>query len=375
MKKKKSWDKKWYSDEFLNKLKQTEYTEMYGDLPVTVKYAPDAVSPLGIDPRLLGGPMGKTAKAMQLLPEFVIKRIKLKMNEKMLTSFRALCSKTSSAVCVRGGVDVSDSTVTASDGYKIPIRIYKNEKCSSENGCICFMHGGAFIGGCMSPYDEAWKVFVEKFSIPVISVEYRLMPENPYPTLYNDCVCVFDWLYDNSEKLGFDRNKIFVAGDSAGGNLAQYISTVNKATGKVRGQILLYSSLNPMGVEDRYFNKSLSNFKYEPSQRKLSRCITRQLEMMTESFDSVFSIKAPEQRINPYSFDAEGNPPTLISVGALDFLKIENLAWARKLHDADVPVKVVMYNGMGHGYLNATGVFPQAEDIIDEMGAFVKKYS
>ena len=157
--------------------------------------------------------------------------------------------------------------------------------------------------------------------------------------------------------------------------MAQYISSVNKKTGKVRGQILLYSSLTPMGIEDKYFGKSLSNFKYEPSQKKLSRCITRQLEMMTESFDSVFDLKTPEQRINPYSFEAEGNPPTLISVGALDFLKIENIAWVRKLYDAGVPVKVVLYNGMGHGYLNAMGVFPQAEDIIDEMGEFIKKYS
>ncbi len=84
MKKKKSWDKKWYTEEFLNELKQTQYTEMCGSLPITVKYAPDAVSPLGIDPRLLGGPMGKTAKSMRLLPEFVIKRIKIKFNEKML---------------------------------------------------------------------------------------------------------------------------------------------------------------------------------------------------------------------------------------------------------------------------------------------------
>ena len=117
MKKKKSWDKKWYTDEFLNELKQTQYTEMCDSLPITVKYAPDAVSPLGIDPRLLGGPMGKTAKSMRLLPEFVIKRIKIKFNEKMLSSFRAVCDKTSSAVCVRGGVDISDSTVTADDGY------------------------------------------------------------------------------------------------------------------------------------------------------------------------------------------------------------------------------------------------------------------
>ena len=97
--------------------------------------------------------------------------------------------------------------------------------------------------------------------------------------------------------------------------------------------------------------------------------------MMTDSFDSVFDISEPDIRLNPYSFDASGNPPTLISVGALDYLKIENIAWARKLHDAGVPVKSVVYNGMGHGYLNAMGVFPQAEDVIDEMGYFIKKYS
>lgn len=375
MKKKKSWDKKWYTDEFLNELKQTQYTEMCGSLPITVKYAPDAVSPLGIDPRLLGGPMGKTAKSMRLLPEFIIKRIKIKFNEKMLSSFRAVCDKTSSAVCVRGDIDISDSTVTADDGYEIPIRIYKNKNCSSENGCLYFMHGGAFIAGSMTPYDEAWKVFVEKFNMPVISVEYRLMPENPYPTLYNDCQRVFEYIYDNAEMLGFDKSKIFVCGDSAGGNLAQYISTANKGNGRVRGQILLYASLNPIGIEDEYFNKSIKNFKYEPSQKKLSRCITRQLEMMTDSFDSVFDISEPDIRLNPYSFDASGNPPTLISVGALDYLKIENIAWARKLHDAGVPVKAVVYNGMGHGYLNAIGVFPQAEDVIDEMGDFIKKYS
>lgn len=130
-----------------------------------------------------------------------------------------------------------------------------------------------------------------------------------------------------------------------------------------------------MGIEDEYFNKSIKNFKYDTSQKKLSRCITRQLEMMTDSFDSVFDISEPDIRLNPYSFAASGNPPTLISVGALDYLKIENIAWARKLHGAGVPVKAVVYNGMGHGYLNAMGVFPQAEDVIDEMGDFIKKYS
>ena len=58
-------------------------------------------------------------------------------------------------------------------------------------------------------------------------------------------------------------------------------------------------------------------------------------------------------------------------MGALDFLKNDTIAWAHKLQDAGVPVKVVVYNGMGHGYLNAMGVFPQAEDLVDEMGQFI----
>ena len=209
----------------------------------------------------------------------------------------------------------------------------------------------------------------------VLSVDYRLAPEHKYPAGLDDCYEVTRQVFASAARYGIKKRNIILIGDSAGGNLAQYISTANKGNGKVRGQILLYASLNPMGIEDEYFNKSIKNFKYEPSQKKLSRCITRQLEMMTDSFDSVFDISEPDIRLNPYSFDASGNPPTLISVGALDYLKIENIAWARKLHDAGVPVKAVVYNGMGHGYLNAMGVFPQAEDVIDEMGDFIKKYS
>lgn len=66
------------------------------------------------------------------------------------------------------------------------------------------------------------------------------------------------------------------------------------------------------------------------------------------------------------------DPPTFLSVGALDYLRNDTVAWAHKLHDAGVPTRLVMYNGMGHGFLNAMGVFPQAEDLLDEMGAFIQ---
>lgn len=374
MKKKKSWNKKWYTDEFLQQLKNTERVKIDNGLEITEKYAPDAVSDIGIDPRLLGGPLGKNAKIMMLLPEFIIDKIKIKADKKTIESFRENSNKPASAVCVKSGIDIENTFVNDNNGYRIPIRIYKNKYCKTGSSCLYFMHGGAFIGGSISPYDEVWKVFVEKFNIPVISAEYRLMPENPYPIPHQDCYTVLKWIYNHADMLGIDKSHIFVAGDSAGGNLAQYCSTLAKKTDMVRGQILLYATLNIFKIEDKYFSKK-GDFTYEPKQKRLSSRVTKQLEMMVNCFDTVFDVKEPDPYLNPYSFDASGNPPTLISVGALDYLKTENIAWAHKLYDAGVPVKTIVYNGMGHGYLNAMGVFPQSEDIVDEIGRFIKEYS
>lgn len=377
MRKKKSLDKKWYTDEFLQQLKATANVRIDGDLEIIEKYAPDAVSNIAVDPRLLNGVQGRSAKKMALLPDFIWDRIKMKMDDKAILNFRKSCDQVYSAVCVKSGIDIEDATVSAGDGYPIPIRIYRSEKCTSGCGCLYFMHGGGFIGGSLPPYEEAWKVFVEKFNMVAVSVDYRLMPENPYPTPHEDCYCVLEWIYNNADVLRIDKTHIFVCGDSAGGNLAQYCSTRAKGAGMVRGQLLLYATLNMFGIEDRYYKLDGKNFIYEPKQKKISRCITRQLEMMVKGvqYNDIIGIAAPDPYCNPYTFDAEGNPPTFISVGALDFLKNDNIAWAHKLQDAGVSVKVVVYNGMGHGYLNAMGVFPQAEDVVDEMGQFIQEHS
>lgn len=370
---KKRYDRKWYTEEFLQELKATARVRLDGDLPITEKYAPDAVSDIAIDPRVLNGQQGRTAKKLAMIPDFLMDRIKFKLDDKTLADFRKSCDQIVSATCVHGGINMEDTTVPAEDGYPIPVRIYRSEKCAPGCPCLYFMHGGGFIGGGMTPYDEGWKLFVEKFQMVVISVDYRLMPENPYPIPHEDCYRVLQWIHENAEKLAIDPARVFVTGDSAGGNLAQYCSTRCKGTNLVRGQIILYATLNPFRVEDEYFRLDGKNFTYEPTQKRLSRCIVRQLEMMNGG--EMFGVPEPDPYLNPYTFDASGNPPTMISVGALDFLKVDNIAWAHKLHDAGVSVKVVVYNGMGHGYLNAMGVFPQAEDLLDEMGAFIQSLS
>lgn len=331
---KKSWDKKWYSDEFLQKLKATERISMDGDLESTEKYAPDALSDIGIDPRLLGGPLGRNAKMMSLLPNVILDKFKMKLDDKGIANFRKNSLQIASSVCTKSQFDIKNTVVTAKDGYQIPIRIYSNEECTAGCGCLYFMQGGGFMGGGIPPYDEVWKVFVEKFHMVVISIDYRLLPENPYPTLYEDCYCGLEWISSNAESLHINQSLIFVTGDSAGRNLAQYCSTRAKGTNMVRGQLLLYATLNLFCVEDKHYKLDGKNFLYDSKQKKLSSCITRQLKIMVNTFHSMqdaVGVKEPDPYCNPYTFDAFGNPPTFISVGALDFLKNDNIAWAHKL--------------------------------------------
>ena len=163
-----------------------------------------------------------------------------------------------------------------------------------------------------------------------------------------------------------------MVGDSAGGNLAQGGATRYKGTHRVRGQLLLYPTLNLFGTTDRYYHPKETDYHPSPGQQKLAMGLVRQMELLSRSGKSFLGIPKPDDLCNPYTSDPAGNPPTFRSVGALDYLRNDTVAWAHKLHDAGVPTRLVMYNGMGHGFLNAMGVFPQAEDLLDEMGAFIQ---
>ena len=366
-------DKKSYNEEFLQALKATARECSYDGLTVTEKHAPDMVSPIALDPRVLNGQQGRSAKVLSRIPNFLLKKMGMKLDEKGLASFRESCDQIVSAPCVTETIDVWDTSVIAEDGYAIPVRIYRSEKCEKDCQCLLYLHGGGFIGGGLPPYDEALKFFVEKFHMVVVSVDYRLMPENPYPIPFEDCYRALLWVHDNAGSLGIDKEQVFVSGDSAGGTLAQYCATRSKGTGLVRGQLLLYAALNIYRVEDNYYKLDGKNYTYEPSQKRIARGVVKLLEMTAPPEEMGFP--GPDAYSNPYTFEAAGNPPTFISVGAFDFLKNDNIAWAHKLRDAGVEVKVVVYNGMGHGYLNAVGHFPQAEDLLDEMGTFILSYS
>lgn len=112
----------------MNELKRTAYAEADGNLTYTAKYAPDAVSKYGIDPRMLGGPIGRMARKLKLVPDFVLNSIHLKITERSLGFFRKGCDRISYANCHIKGVSIKNKHIKASDGL-----IFRSEYMKMRN--------------------------------------------------------------------------------------------------------------------------------------------------------------------------------------------------------------------------------------------------
>lgn len=308
------------------------------------------------------------------MPSFLMK---MDTSEKGIANLRKMFNQVKSVSCVETPINIEKRTVLAEDGYEIPIRIYKANKEDTGKGILYYIHGGGFFGGSPDVVEESVKMFVAKSGLCAVSPDYRLAPENPYPVGHKDCYRVLQWIYENAGTFGGDREHFFVAGDSAGGNLAQYCTTRDREDGqnRVKGQLLLYPTLNMAGVKDTYFQPDMEQFEMAPGQKRGLKKMIGMFAGMTEGLEPILGTKdTGNDYLNPYTRDPSNNPPTFLTVGEHDFLKIETLGYGVKLHQAGVETKMVLYKGFGHAYFDNTGVYPQCEDCIEEMAAFVLEH-
>lgn len=363
-----------YSEELLKKLKEREEVTQYHGTPVLVKNLPDCDEKGAMDPRLYND--SKTQlRMMSIMPKGLLK---MDVSPKGVANLRKMFNATKSIPCVTADISIERRTVAADDGYEIPIRIYKRKKDVGEMPILYYIHGGGFFGGSPDVVEESVKMLVEKTGICAVSPDYRLAPEHPYPVGHKDCFSVLKWIYENAASFGGDKNHVFVAGDSAGGNLAQYCTTRDREEGicLLKGQLLLYPTLNMAGVEDKYFKPDISQFEMAPHQKKGLTKMIGMFQGMTGGMEAILGTsEVKNDYLNPYTRDAKNNPPTFLTVGEHDFLKIETLGYGVKLHRAGVETKIVLYKGFGHAYFDNTGVYPQCEDCIEEMGEFIMEHS
>lgn len=363
-----------YEESLLYALKNRQKMEEYQGVPLLVKNLPDSDEKGAMDPRLYEDSK-KNLKIMAWMPSFLMK---MDTSEKGIANLRKMFNGVKSVPCVEEKITIENRLVKAEDEYQIPVRIYKKSSGEVDTKAVFYyIHGGGFFGGSPDVVEEAVKMFVAKTGLVAVSVDYRLAPENPYPTGHKDCYRVLQWIGENKELFGEGAYRIFVSGDSAGGNLEQYCTTRDMEDGKhlIKGQLLLYPTLNMAQVQDEYYKPELEQYEMAPKQKRGLKKMLGMFAGMSGGLESVLGTKDVKNNyLNPYTKNPEGTPPTFLTVGEHDFLKMETLGYGVKLHKAGVEIKMVLYKGFGHAYIDNIGVYPQSEDCIDEMANFVREH-
>lgn len=366
-----------YTEEILQAIHQKEYVKKINDVDVIIKPIPENEEEGKMDPRLYRDNK-KMATLMRFMPKSMMK---MDASPKSIEKLRKMFNGIKSVPVTSNQIEIIDRVIKGSDDNDIPIKIYLPIKKDEKAPVLYYIHGGGFFAGHMGVVNELVKMIVEKFNLVAVSIEYRLAPENPYPKGHEDCYQGLKWIYEHIGKYGGDINNIFVAGDSAGGNLTQYCTTrdLKEHRHRIKGQLLLYPTVNMGGIDDEYSHWSIERYNIHPKHRKVIETTLLMMSGDTGMTSLLGDILKTDDVMNiyltPYMMDLTGLPPTFISVGEHDFLYLECLAFARKLVNANVETRTVVYQGMGHAYGDNIGVYPQSEDCAIEMGKFIINHS
>jgi acetyl esterase len=259
---------------------------------------------------------------------------------------------------------VYDRTVPTTD-HDVPVRVYQPGGQSGARPCILYMHGGGFMMGDLNSSDSIAWGYAQETGATVVSVDYRLTPEHPYPAAFNDCYGVLSWLADNPDELGIDASRIAVAGDSAGGNLGAALSLAarDRRGPAIVAQALIYGSFGLDQDAGSYLEFAEGLGLTLASTRKFREYY---LPGMFDTADPYARpIKAP---------DHSGLPPVLVHSAAMDPIRDDGRAYAAKLALAGTWVTYREARGMVHGFLRARFSGPGARAEFEVACAFLREH-
>jgi acetyl esterase/lipase len=235
-----------------------------------------------------------------------------------------------------------DEAVPGPDGAPdVTVRIFRNPTGGAPLPCLYWIHGGGYMFGSALMDDPRIDRWVETFDCVVVSVEYRLAPEHPYPAPLDDCYAGLVWTFRQSASLGVDPSRIIIGGASAGGGLAAALALLARDRGEVpvAYQLLIY----PM-IDDRNLTVS-SSFAPPVWSRDANRLGWRAYLGADRDGGDVPAYAAPAR-----ATDLAGLPAALIAVGTADVFRDEDIDYARRLLEAGVPTELHVYPGAPHGF-------------------------
>jgi acetyl esterase len=238
----------------------------------------------------------------------------------------------------------------------LPVRCYATS-AESDLGVVVFFHGGGWVLSSVDGHDSLARRLAARSGALVVSVEYRLAPEHPFPAPHEDAWAATAWLAEHAGQWGGDPTRLAVAGDSAGGNLAAGVALRARDEGlDLAHQLLMYPCLDCDTDRPSYRDNAEGYFltaanmgwfwdQYVPVERRRD---PRAVPMRAE--------------------DLSGLAPALIQTAEYDPLRDEGEAYGERLAAADVPVVVTRYDGVIHGFISRWDQIAGALPAHDEAG-------
>lgn len=261
------------------------------------------------------------------------------------------------ATKVRPGVDRSDRAVPGLGGDPaVPVVLYQRPGREQPSGALVWIHGGGMIMGSPESAHDFCSRVAGELGVLVVSVDYRLAPEDPFPAGLHDCFAALTWVHENAGELGVDRTRIAVGGDSAGGGLAASLAQLaqDRDGPSVCFQLLVYPMLDDRTVVRAEADGTQGLIWTRASNRFGWTSYLGHEPTLADTADELPA--APARRA-----DLAGLPPAWIGVGDIDLFLAEDVDYATRLEAAGVPCELVVEPGMFHG---ADAVLPKAPSMV-----------
>lgn len=250
-------------------------------------------------------------------------------------------------------------------GLQVPSRIYTPFNSEQTLPALMFYHGGGMVIGSLDGYDTLCRQIAHQAQCIVVSVDYRLAPENKFPAAIDDAYAALSWLVNNGASINVDTNNIVIGGDSAGGSLTAVCALLarDNQLANLKGQILIYPATAPHADAESHFTFAKGYFLERETVLWFHNCYIRSDD---DRKDFRYAPLIAE--------DHSKLPPALVIVAGFDTLRDEGIAYAEKLKAAGCDVDLQEYKGMFHPFVSLAGILDDGKKAISEVAKSLRSF-
>lgn len=241
----------------------------------------------------------------------------------------------------------------SNSGGVIPAQVFDVRETRGPGPIMIFYHGGGFVIGDLYVYESYCAEVARLLDLPVISIDYRLAPEHPFPAATDDCEAAARWIASSPKELGYDVTGLITSGDSAGGNLA-IVTSMTLRNKPAAVPVILQHPIYP-GVASHGDWQSARDFADGHFLTIASMAW----------FTRHYRPDLTDYRGAPLLFDQSGMPPSLVTTASLDPLRDQGLAYVDALKKAGVPVQHISAEGNIHGHITLRKALPSAQRDVE----------